>query len=235
MRDLSMKHLQIKSANTTMIIVLSVAATVAVFSLVSTNALFKQAKYQNKVITARNKAKKQLEDNIKEKDKLVEHYQSFAAGDPNIIEGLKDDTAGDRGGENPRIVLDALPSTYDFPALTSSVEKIMTKRAVKINSISGTDYEIDNSTKSSSPNPEPVTMTFTAEAESSYVNIQELLKDFEKSIRPFSVTKLEISGKEDKLLMKANINTYYQPAKNLSIIEKVVPPSDKVVKKAIKK
>ena len=163
-----------------MIIVLSFASIVAVFSLVSTNALFKQAKYQNKVITSRNKAKKQLEDNIKERDKLVDQYKVFAAGDPNIIEGLKDDTSGERGGENPRIVLDALPSTYDFPALTSSIEKIMTKRAVKINSITGTDDEITYAGKASSPTPEIVTMTFSAEAESNYANIQDLLKDFEK-------------------------------------------------------
>ena len=235
MRDLSIKHLQIKSANSTMIIVLSIAAAVAVFSLVSTNSLFKQAKYQNKVITARNKAKKQLEDNIKEKDKLVDHYQSFASGDPNIIEGLRDDVSGERGGENPRIVLDALPSTYDFPALTSSIEKIMTKRSVKITSISGKDDVSANSAKDSSPNPKPIAMTFTAEAESNYSSIQELIKDFEKSIRPFKVTKLEISGKEDKLTMKANIDTFFQPAKDLTIIQKVVPASDKQVKKVIKK
>jgi Tfp pilus assembly protein PilO len=123
---------------------------------------------------------------------------------------------------NSKIVLDALPSKYDFPALATSLEKILTDGGYKIESIIGTDDEANQNLMEESPDPQPVEMPFEITAGGSYPAIQKLINDFERSIRPFNVTSLELSGTDDNMRIDMQAKTYYQPEKTLEIKTKVV-------------
>jgi len=68
--------------------------------------------------------------------------------------------SGDNDGSNSKIILDALPSTYDFPALASSLEKLLASKGVPVSSLSGTDDQLNQETNTSSPTPAPVPMPF---------------------------------------------------------------------------
>jgi hypothetical protein len=148
---ISVKHVEINKANNLINIVVGVATIVIVFSLMSAKALVSQSSYQHKAISEKNKAAKQLKANVSAANTLKNQYDVFESANPNIIGGQGGDNTGDgpSDGDNARIVLDALPSQYDFPALTSSLEKIVTGVNVSIEGISGTDAGDAGSSSSS--------------------------------------------------------------------------------------
>ena len=165
----------------------------------------------------KEKAKKQLAANVTAKDSLVSSYQQFEARTQNIIGGNPSGT-GQNDGDNARIVLDALPSKYDFPALTTSIEKLLAQTAsgVKIESITGTDDEV-NQSKAKITTPTPVEMPFQASVTGSYAGLKSLVDGFERSIRPFNITALSLSGTDNSLRMDMSAKTYYQPEKKINI------------------
>ncbi len=135
------KRLIINKANATMVIAIAVATFVTVFCLITAKALLSQRAYQARVITRKEKAKDQLKENIKSVEALDTSYKEFVSSPVNVLDGNPAGT-GEKDGDNPRIVLDALPSKYDFPALATSLEKLLTDRNYKVDGITGTDEEI---------------------------------------------------------------------------------------------
>jgi hypothetical protein len=224
--SLSPKRLQISKAQATMVIIVSAAAFISIFSLVSAQALLGQRSYNARVIKEKTIARDTLTKNIENSNKLVESYQRFVTSDPNVL-GAKANCSegactGDNEGDNAKIILDALPSKYDMPGLISSLEKILVDHNYKIDDITGTDDEINQQTNISSPEPEPVIMSFELGVSGNYTSMATLLQLFERSIRPFQITKLSLNGNNDDIKMVISANTFYQPAKSLTIETKVV-------------
>ncbi len=215
------KRSLINKANSTIVIATTVAAFVLVFSLVAGKSLLGQISYQNKVIGVKKTALKQLEADIAARDSLAEAYKSFIADDPNALGG-DPKGSGDRDGDNAKLVLDALPSKYDFPALTTSLEKVITGQNLAILGISGTDQEADQEDKQVSPNPEPIPMPFQVQVSGAYVSIQSLVDVLLRSIRPFQIQTLELSGDESSMTATISAQTFYQPEKSLEIKQEVV-------------
>lgn len=238
----SAKRLQIDKANSSIVIAVSIAAFALTFSLVATKSLLARQSYQNKVIDAREQARDQLEANIDALDDLKSKYNEFASRQENIIGGNSFGN-GERDGDNARIVLDALPSKYDFPALVSSLEKILVDRNYAIKSITGTDNEAaQNSPNTPGAAPQPaspssgtpgtgqssaggaVEMPFEISAESSYTGVLDLLGAFKNSIRPMYIQSVSLSatgGNNVQITIQGK--SYYQPERTLNVIEEVVP------------
>lgn len=204
--------------------IVGTAAIISVFCLASTKVLLSQATYKRHIIGARRDAVKALNDDLAKSDALKAQYQIFEGTNPkNIIGGrnITDQAAIPPDGNNSRIVLDALPSSYDFPALISSLSKIMNNNGIGNPSIGGTDQS-DTVNSTSSPIPSPVPITLSVSGSGSYSQIQSVIKDLERSIRPFDLTNLHIQGSESSMTFGANLNTYFQPAKTLKISDKAV-------------
>ncbi|HMS50303.1 MAG TPA: hypothetical protein PKA02_02600 [Candidatus Saccharibacteria bacterium] len=214
--QLPTKRLQINKAQTTIVATVAIAAFVAVFSIVSCKSLLTQRSYQSKVIAKQTKARDQLRSNLEAIGSLVTSYKTFTGAPENAIGGNPAGT-GDRDGDNAKIVLDALPSKYDFPALASSLEKILNDRKFKIGGITGTDDELEQSKNQTSDSPQPIDMPFEVAVEGSYASIQDLVGVFEKSIRPFDIQKLELSGGVSNMQFNMSAKTYFQPEKTLNI------------------
>lgn len=214
-KKLSTKHNQINKENTTIFIVVAVAAFITVFSLVSLKALVDKRSYQSRVITRKEAAKKQLETNVSAVQALEASYIEFASRSTNIIGGSSAGE-GDRDGDNARIVLDALPSKYDFPALTSSLEKILSQNsAYQLESITGTDEEISQRDNTSSA--EPVPMPFSVSVRGNDNAVKQLLNTLERSIRPVTVQRLSLSSSGAGVEVEVQAQTYYKPEKQLNI------------------
>ncbi len=203
-----------------MVVFLAVAAFVAVFSLVASRALLSQRSYQSRVITEKKKALAQLKANNIAADQLVNSYKAFVSAPDNIIGGLPSGS-GDRDGDNAKIVLDALPSKYDFPALATSVEKILTARNYKIQSITGIDDEL-NQSKASEVAIQPVEIPFETTISGNFDAAQGLLDVFQLSIRPIQIVKIEFSGADTTLNVSVTAKSYYQPQKTVKITLKEV-------------
>lgn len=221
-KALSTKRLAISKANTQMVIIVAVASFVTMFCLVASHAVFSQNRYQAKVISAKEKAHKQLQQNIENYNNLAVAYKAFDDAPTNVIGGTKKGT-GDNDGSNSKIILDALPPTYDFPALTSSVEKILKDSHMKVTSITGTDDQINQQNNTSSANPQPVSIPFTfTVSNASYSSVSHLMSKLQESIRPIQISTLDISGSQNNMTVTVSAQTYFQPAKNVSITKEVV-------------
>lgn len=218
--ELTTKKMQIDKAQATIVGIVAGAVFVTVFSLVSVRSLWTLRNYQARVIDKKTIARDQLQQNEASVKDLVSSYQQFVASQTNIIDG-NPAGSGEKDGDNARLVLDALPSKYDFPALTSSLEKILNDRKIK-GSITGTDDEVAQSSATLSGSPSPVEIPFQITTESSYASAQELVAVFERSIRPFNIQKLILSGGASNMNLSLDINTYYQPEKALDIKKEVV-------------
>ncbi len=218
----SMKRLMIDKANTRIVAYVSVAAFILVFSLVATKTLVSQAAYQNRIITAKRKAVTQLKNDISATNQLKTSYDAFVGTSQNAIGG-NPTGSGPQDGNNAKIVLDALPSAYDFPGLTTSLDNLLSvQNGVSINSISGTDDEVAQSANQSSSSPQPEAMPFSVSVSGNYASMQNVISVFERSIRPIQVQTLQLTGSNNTLIMNVTAQTYYQPTKSLNINEKIV-------------
>lgn len=220
--DLSTKRLAISKANAQMVGVIGAAAFITVFCLIASKSVFSQNQYQGRVTKQKEIAYKQLKDNLAAFDNLVASYKQFDSKSTNVIGGSKDG-GGDNDGSNSKIILDALPTTYDFPALTSSVEKILTDKHLKISSITGTDDQIAQQTNTSSATPQPVDMPFSFNTTSiTYDAVQDLMKTLQQSVRPLQVDTMNLTGGASNMSLNVTAHTYYQPGKTVNISTKVV-------------
>lgn len=215
------KRALISKANSTMVIATAIAAFIFVFSMVASKALFSQASYQNKVIDQKKKALATLKSDISAVDSLKESYRSFVETPRNVLGGNPTGT-GSLDGDNAKIVLDALPSKYDFPALATSLESLISSQGLEIQAISGTDEEVQQRQSSESPSPVPI--PFQVRVSGSFESIKNLINAFERSIRPIQVKKVDMASaaQGDSLTALIDAETFYQPEKSLKIKTEVV-------------
>ncbi|MCA9342573.1 hypothetical protein KC950_00975 [Candidatus Saccharibacteria bacterium] len=210
----------IGKTNSKMVATVAIAAFLSVFSLIAARALWSQRGYQSRVIGEKEKAVSQLEENIKAVEELEVSYRAFVETQDNVIGG-NSQALGDRDGDNAKIVLDALPSKYDYPALITSMEKLLAENNFTLKSIGGQDDEIAQAESSSA---EPVMVPFSLTSEvGNYVRVNELLQTLYRSIRPIHYKNLNISGSgESALEVSVDGFTYYQPSKEFKVDTKVV-------------
>jgi hypothetical protein len=216
----SAKRVQIDKANARIVVIIAGASALVILSLVASKALLSQRAYQSRVIAEKTKALGQLKSNADAVQKLVISYSAFVGSLDNVLGGNSTGT-GDRDGDNAKIVLDALPSKYDFPALATSLEKILTSSNYKIDAITGTDDEVRQQ-NTTTPSPAPVEIPFQITVSGNYGSIKDLLAILERSIRPIQIQTLEFSGNDNNLRATITAKTFYQPAKDLTITTKEV-------------
>jgi hypothetical protein len=70
--------------------------------------------------------------------------------------------------------------------------------------------------------PQPSNIDLTINGNGRYSDSQQLVKDLERSIRPFDITKLTLTGNQSNLTINLNVTTYYQPAKTVNITSKEI-------------
>lgn len=215
------KKLQIDKANARIVIVLAASAFISTFCLVSARSLLGQRSYQSRVIKEKTATVTALKTNLKTANTLVDSYKVFVSSPNNIIGGNPGGT-GDKDGDNAKIILDALPSKYDFPALASSLEKILLDRKFKINAITGSDDELAQGATASSPTPVPIDMPFQLSVTSSYDASNVLLDVLNRTVRPFQISQISLGGSTKEITLTISGKTFYQPAKDLNITTKVV-------------
>lgn len=215
--NFSAKRVAINKANAQIVTIVAVASVLTIFSLVAAKTLWADQSFQARLIHAKEQARDQLEANSKAVDQLMASYRDFESKSTNIIGGSSVGN-GPNDGDNASIVLDALPSQYDFPALTSSIEKIADSLNLSIGDISGTDDEVNQQGTQASDSPQPVPMPFEFTIKSTdFKGAQNLLSVLERSIRPIQIQMLTLKGTDKQLDVTVQAQTYYQPGKVMSI------------------
>jgi hypothetical protein len=221
--DIIEKRLKINKSESRLGVTVAVAAVITVFCLVSAKTLFSQASYNKRVLDARREALVQLKANKEAAGSLINQYEIFQTGNTNIIGGKNSTDANLQppDGDNARLVLNALPAKYDFPALISSITKILNNHSIKSQAITGTD---ESGTVTSEPTntPEVMKINVVVNGAASYQTIKALVADFERSTRPFDVTKVDIKGSDSDMTITLTMDTYYQPALTLNLTTKEI-------------
>lgn len=216
------KRVAINKANAQMVAIVAVASFLTIGSLVASKSILSQNIYQSRVISAKNKANKQLMANIYAYNNLTVAYEQFVSTNNNVIGGSSSGN-GPKDGNNAKIVLDALPPAYDFPALTASVQNLLTQSGLQATSITGTDDQLNQQSNVSSPNPQPVSMPFSfTVSNTNYQGVSQLINTLRNSIRPIAIDTLDVTGGGNSITVSVSAHTYYQPGKNLSITKQEV-------------
>jgi hypothetical protein len=218
---ISTKRIMIDKSQTTMVAAAGAAAFVLVFALVASKSMIGQMTYQNRVISAKKAAVSQLKDNISATSTLVNSYKAFVNTSQNVLGGNPAGKGG-QDGDNAKVVLDALPSKYDFPALATSLEKLITAQNLQIQSITGTDDEVAQSNNQGSVTPQAVPMPFQLSVTGSYEGIKNLISAFNRSIRPFQIQSVQMSGNQSNMTLTLTAQTFYQPEKDFNVTKKVI-------------
>ncbi len=197
------KRSLISKANTTVLFAAGLTAVIVSVSIVTCRALISQRAYQDRVIAKKQTAKDNLANNIQDAAKLED---SFNALEKNVT-------------VNSKTILNALPSKYDIPALGTSIEKIATDGGYKLESFTSEDT---SDVSKDSNDPKPVEIPFTVEISGNYDQIKRFTNDLQRSIRPFKILSLSVTGQDAALHATFKVVTYYQPAKNLEFKTEVV-------------
>jgi Tfp pilus assembly protein PilO len=198
---LSVKRVLIGRANSAITTMLALAVVSVVVCLTVSYTLIAHIRFRSKVVTSKKAAAKVLKQNSQAADQLVKSFQAFDSAPESLI-GTKD--------KNSKIVLDALPSKYDFPALAASLEKILTDGGYSISSLTGIDNEVTvvQGTESS---PQPIDMPFSLSISGPYDKVIQVVADLERSIRPIIIDTLDLSGTSTDAKLSITARTYYQP------------------------
>lgn len=220
--ELSLKRIAVSKANAQMVIVAAIGAFITVFCLVASNYLLGIQSYQSKIIVADIAADNKLKSDVSAKNKLVQSYENFIQQNPTII-GAKT-TTNPYKYNNATVILDALPSQYDFPALTTSVYKLLQSNNLSITSIGGTDQSATISNSPSS-NPQPVSIPFSFSIDNaSYQSVQALFVKMQESIRPLQIDNISLTGTDSNMTLSVNAHTYFQPKKVFKIGTETITP-----------
>ena len=217
----SQKRQLIDKANQRVLVITSLAAFIVIFCLVASKTLFGQLLYQNRIVQAKKTTLSQLKKDFFAAQNLETAYQAYISTPQNVIGG-NPSGSGPNDGDNGKIVLDALPGQYDFPALATSLTKLLSGQGVKIQSISGTDDEVAQSEQAQTATPQPVPIPFQVSANGNYQAIVNTAKTFEASIRPIQVQTITLSGDDANLNLTLAAQTYYQPQKTFNLSTKVI-------------
>jgi hypothetical protein len=169
-----------------------------------TKILISSILLDSKVVAAKQKADKQLDEDKKNAPDLVNAYRDL----------------GDQAGK----LDDALPTTADFPALIVELENVSRAAGIALKSVNpavasgsavttgvptstgGSGSSGSGSVNTPSPQPYSFSINFTG----NYDSAIRLMARLETSARPMTVTGWQFSGSGQSLTGEIEVTTYYQ-------------------------
>ena len=231
---ISVKQLKTDKANTTIIIILSICSFIFVFSVIASKTLISQYSYQSRVTKAQQNTLSILNTDKSSAQQLITSFNTFNALNPNIIGGSSSLIQTNQDGTNSKIILDALPSSYDFPATITSFENLLNVPNLSVSNLSGSDTAATAAapaaaSPSTSTATVPVTaptgtvavpITFTVTG--SYSTNISALQNLENSIRPVGIDGIDFTGSDSASNMVVTAHTYYLPSTGFTTSEETI-------------
>lgn len=173
-----------------------VCVLVGLGGLVVAKGLIDQITFNNRVLSKKTAAKKQLEANLA----VIPQLQTNFAG----LNGLD------------QLIMRSLPEKADFPGLAATMEFLTGASNTKLKSIAVIGL---------TPQPAgqaPVELKTVAEVEGNYAGLIEFFKNIQLANRPMKADSMRITGTGNKLTGTFEMSTYFQgPADIKPQIEEV--------------
>jgi len=219
------KRTQIMKANRTMFLWVAAVSVVFGVALVGIIFLVQMLLFNERVLEEKSKTVATLKVNneniieLESQVRVLDTNQSLAS-----LKAKSDDQA-------VQVILDALPSEANSPALGSSLqEKLLANipglelNSIKIDPVVGVEYLQDSDSMISA---DPITdtqnnITFNFSVTGDEIALKKALQNLENSIRTINVVSVMIESQEDKRVMTVNGQAFYEPVRIVELTDKVV-------------
>ncbi len=192
------KRQLIERANSHIFTTVIIASIVVSASAVAISFLWGQRGFQDRVISAQEVTRDTINQNVANAQELE---RSFIALEESDI--------------NSQLILDALPSKYDFPAVASSVEKLADLGGVALDDFSGDD--LSAAAENTAIEPIAIEIPFSSTVSGGEKDVEKFINTLEKSIRPFRIDGLSLNSSANNLVLEVSVSTFYQPSENLEV------------------
>lgn len=218
------KRQQIAHSNKKMFLWVAGASVVVAFALVASAFLIKQMVFQTKIIAAKAETNNTLQANIDVAPELKKEVEKLIA-DPNLT-----DARAKADQNNLSVIFDALPYVADDIGFGSSLQSVLlsglgTPENITINSLSSSAAEEGEEVAGVAIPEGAQELVFSFTITGSDKDIQEILKRFDRSIRPIQIDSLSLqAGEGGRVTASIQARTFYQPAKTLELTNKTVEP-----------
>lgn len=224
------KRQKIAKANRTMFLWVAGVSVIVGIAVVLSLFLFQKLLFNEKVLAEKSKTTSTLQKN----NKVVEDLQNEISV-LNTSDNLKNNmVAGET--EPVQVVLDALPSSANSSAFGSSLQqRFLQMDGIRLDSLNVEpvrDVEVDpvkrsGRARSGSSKDSEFRVQFNFEVSTDASNVaalKDLLVRIERSIRPITLTNTTIEARGNRLSLRAEGYTYYQPELSIDLKDKVVKP-----------
>jgi Tfp pilus assembly protein PilO len=204
----SSKQSQVMSKNYMIVFVLISLLVVGV-TVLAGKALVTSIIRDNKVVSAKSAANRQLKADLVSAPELVDSFSAL--------------------GNQAGLLADALPNTSDLPSLIVVLENMGNDSGLTLKSVAPTDTGVLStpgstvssatvampgaaSTAASDPTvaPPPQPYEFSVNFSGTYGSLQKFLADIEVSARPMRVVGVQITGTGSSLSGEIEVETFYQ-------------------------
>lgn len=213
------KRQQIITANKVVFAWIIAASLVIGICGVFAQFLLRQLMFNNKIYGTLATTSSTLQKNIDAYDGLKDSVAKLVA-DANLNSLRKG-----KGSTALQVIIDALPTEENRSALATSMQtEVLGPSGVTINSFAVTDSDSNLTSGASVTGTDALSFDFTFSITGNYAQIQQAIKNMERSIRPITVKSINVQGVSEKLDASIIATTYYQPAKDIQLKNKEVKP-----------
>ncbi len=195
--------IKIDKAKANAVTSLAIASFLLIFGLFTSKTLLGFYIYQGRVLSAQRTSINNIVQDQQVANNVQSAYTNFINQPVNIIGGSSTGN-GSTSGNNAKIILDALPQSYDFPAIISSLQALFTMPGITVESLTGTDNSLS---LVQSAQPVPIPISFSVQG--SYTNIQNFLAVINRSVSPIDILTIQLTGTDADLTASITAQTYY--------------------------
>lgn len=209
------KRQQIRAANKTVFMwIISASVVIGICGVVS-QFLIRQLMFNNKISDELSKTSSTLTKNIQAYDGLKGEVTKLVA-DENLTLLRKGPN-----GTALQVIIDALPTENNQAAFATSMQnEVLGPTGATISS-----FSVNEQQKTIAPTATQAgSFDFSFVISGSYAQIQQALRNMERSIRPMTVNTVDLQGSFSNMQASISATTYYQPVKDIQLKEEPVNP-----------
>lgn len=214
------KRQQIKESSRMMFISVAGMSVVVGFALVVSWFLWQQLLFRYDIVAQKNDTVQTLRENNQAVVQLREEI--------GLLEGntALNESKANRSDKALQVILDALPSDANSLALGASLQDVLADGikglSVESLTVEPSAYEQQDEALVSGEQLEGQ-INFRMVVTSSNINAhRQLLERFERSIRVIDIDRLRLEKGQDTYTLTIEAHGYYQPARQVELVDKVV-------------
>ena len=217
------KRIQLDKANQLIFGSLAFTSFIFIFALFATKDLISQGAYQNRIISQQIIAKNNLDTDLTAISSLKSSYKAFVDQPQNLLGG-NPAGSGNNDGNNSKIILDALSTSFDPNAWNLNLSNLNTLLGQGSGFISLSATSSASTTAAGTSNPTATPVQLSGTFSTSLGGMQGTFNSLNKSIIPIQVTGVifnaATAGQSPTVAYTAQ--SYYQPAYQFNIGQVIV-------------